>query len=92
MANEKIAPNAVEEKRIDLVEHYKSMFGTSAGLTVLYDLIRTCGVFDSSFNSDPILMAYHEGRRSVALSILSKLDTDVSELRRLIRESYDADI
>ena len=85
-------PQEIEENRIVLVETYKSVFSSEAGRTVLYDLIRSCGVFDSSFNSNSLKMAYNEGRRSAVLSLLSKLDSDVETMRRVIREAYDMDL
>jgi len=57
-----------DEERTDRMQDYLMTFSTSAGKKVLEDLRKAYGD-RTSFNSDPLVMAYNEGRRSVYLSI-----------------------
>lgn len=56
-----------------LAEAYRSVFTGPDGETVLHDLLREAGVLSDGFDGDTGLMAYNEGRRSLALHILNKL-------------------
>lgn len=57
-----------EEERSNRMQDYLMTFSAPAGKRVLEDLRKAYGD-KTSFNSDPYVMAYNEGRRSVYLSI-----------------------
>lgn len=66
---------------------YKEVFTTDLGKRVLYDLMLNSNMLQSSFNSDPLLMAMKEGERNVCLRILKLVDVDIKQLEKLVREA-----
>jgi len=56
-------------------KQYLAVFDGPAGKVVLADLMRRGGLLATSYNSDPIRMAFNEGKRSIALHIHNMLDT-----------------
>ncbi len=74
---------------------YVETFSSPAGLHVLDDVLARAGVLSTSMsatpsgNVDPMVVAYNEGRRALALDILRELewrDADIVDLsRRLTR-------
>ncbi|MHA1482004.1 MAG: Bbp19 family protein [Candidatus Heimdallarchaeaceae archaeon] len=73
-------------KQVDKVKYYKQAFGTAAGKEVLNYLIAATGMLTTSFDTDPIQMAFNEGQRNVVLHILNQLKMDPIKLRQFIEE------
>lgn len=59
---------------------YKAHFTTPEGKKILQDLAIRCNYDRSSFDPDPIKMAYREGRRSVVLDILNILAYNLEDI------------
>lgn len=77
-------PKKSNHKQVDKVIDYKVFFGTSEGKEVLYDLMKSSNMLQSSFSTDPYEMAFNEGQRNVVLRILTILKTDPMELKKFI--------
>jgi hypothetical protein len=60
--------------RVTIAEAYKDVFLTEKGRLVLDHLCHECGIDHVSFSDIPTRMAFEEGKRSVALSILRILN------------------
>jgi len=52
----------------------RDVMGTPSGRLVVEALLTRVGVWKSTFNRDPMTMAYDEGRRSVGVELLKELD------------------
>lgn len=57
---------------------YRFLVENRNGLRFLARLLDKCGVFKTSFHSDPLKMAFMEGQRNIGLEILSKC-LDINE-------------
>lgn len=62
---------------------YKTAFGGEPGKEVLKDLAVFCGSQRSSFSSDPLEMAFREGRREVFLRIQQHLNITEDDIWNL---------
>lgn len=62
-----------ELKRKQQIEDLKALMGEIGGRTFAWRLLEQCGVYRSSFSSDPLLMAFDEGRRSIGLWLIAEL-------------------
>ena len=62
-----------------LHKQYLATFDGEAGKAVLNDIYRAGMLMLPTFNSDPMKAAHNEGKRALALYILSKLDTQAAE-------------
>lgn len=61
---------------------YKEVFGSEAGKLVLHDLLnRNYMMSSTQYNDGNENMNFREGKRNVALYILSQVDADLSQLR-----------
>jgi len=78
--------NNKDKKRADAIQRYKKVFGSPDGEEVIKDLIKSCGILNPLFSSDPIIMSYNEGRRSVILDIINLLDFDEKRIYDLTRQ------
>lgn len=63
----------------------KEALSTPAGEFLLGMLLDVGGLYKSSFSSDPYIMAFNEGRRSIALEIIKQLDLREDEVREYLR-------
>jgi hypothetical protein len=64
-------------------EDYKKVFSSEEGQKVLADLERVCLFRTSTFNREPLTMAFQEGLRGVYLHILTILTLNIEELEKL---------
>ena len=76
-----------EEKSKKILEAY-SIFQTRKGKLVLTDLTKKCGLFTSTDNLDPQLLAYREGQRDILHQLLILSNTDMSELHKMFVDDY----
>jgi hypothetical protein len=59
---------------------YRAVFSGPQADIVLADLARTCRYFDSTFDPNPSVMAFLEGRRDVFMRIRQHLELTEEEL------------
>ena len=74
------------QKKADLVRAYRNVFSSTEGKLVLHDMMKTFHVLHSTMDSNPHELAYKEGERSVVLRILRTINTDPSELEKMLNE------
>jgi hypothetical protein len=64
----------------NLKRDYREIFGSDPGKRVLEDICNKAGLSSSSFvPADPLKMAFLEGRRDLALSILATINKPTQE-------------
>jgi len=69
---------------------YKEVFNSEAGKEVLEDIIRCNFVLNTTMqDTDPLQIAFNEGRRAVVLAIMNHLQITPVELMEKQREVYD---
>lgn len=74
------------QKKADLIRAYRNVFSGEEGKLVLHDLMKTFHVLHSTMDANPHELAYREGERSVVLRILRTINTDPSELEKMLNE------
>lgn len=52
------------------------VLATVWGRKFVWDVLSTCGVLNASFNTEPLLMAFNEGKRDIGMRLLIMLETD----------------
>jgi len=77
------------QRKLDILSSYQAIFETEAGKAVLYDMMKTNGMFSSTFNENPHTMAYLEGRRSFIADLLVLLGKDVNNIHKLMKEQEE---
>lgn len=75
-----------QNKILATMSLYQQVFSTEEGTKVLYDLIKACHVLGTTFDANPIEMAYKEGERSVVLRILRTLKTNPEKIMKMIEQ------
>jgi hypothetical protein len=65
---------------------YGMTFGSDQGKNVLADLANRFNLFSPHTISDPMVMAYEEGQRSVVLYIIETAATNYDDRKRQILE------
>lgn len=80
-------PQYTNEKR---ARDYRATFGTPEGERVLADLVDRNGIFRPTFEQDPYVTAFNEGRRNVLLDILKYLQVTPEQFRKLADITGDA--
>ena len=69
---------------------YKEVFNSEAGKEVLEDILRCNFVLNTTMqDTDPLQIAFNEGRRAVVLAIMNHLQITPVELMEKQREVYD---
>lgn len=76
----------------ELVRCYIKTFSTQEGKTVLADLLNDCGMLRSSYYKDANDTFYNEGMRSVAIRILSIINTDPNSIVEEGQSTEDNDV
>jgi hypothetical protein len=78
------------QHKLNLKRNYRDIFDTDAGKAVLHDLLRECGAFSTSMDTNPNMTAFKEGKRSIALFLQSRLRLDnVPDMMKLLEERHD---
>lgn len=62
---------------------YKRFFDCNDGQEVLADLKRDCYYEGSTYASEALAMAYREGMRNVILHILTMIDLDTNQMKKM---------
>lgn len=70
-----------------VVRAYREVFNSEAGKVVIEDMMKTFYTLSSTFDPNPIEMAYKEGERSVVIRILKTINTDPFELKQRLEEA-----
>ena len=77
--------------RKHLLVAFKEVFNTENGKKVLQTIAEMCGNSQSTFDNDPIVMAYRASRRDVYLEIQRLVDTEIkTNLKDQAEESDQA--
>lgn len=62
----------VEQLQVD--SDFYAVLNTAEGKRFVKRIIAECGVFNASFNADPLVMAFNAGRRQIGLNLLAQFD------------------
>lgn len=52
----------------------RSLLSEPGGRMWMWDLLSLCGVYHSSFSSDALVMAFHEGRRDIGNRVIAEIN------------------
>jgi hypothetical protein len=77
------------QRKLDLMKNYQMIFDTAEGKAVLHDMMKTNGMFASTFNENPYTMAYLEGRRSFVSDLLALLGKDTNQIYKAMKEQEE---
>jgi hypothetical protein len=58
----------------------RRLISDPAGRMWIRDLMTRCGAYHSSFSTDPLVMAFNEGRRDIGNYVISEIDRIDPEL------------
>ncbi len=79
---------AAEDRRITAL---RDLLGTDAGRTYLWWVLGQAGVMDNSFDRDPHVTSFKEGRRALGSKILADiLRVAPGRYIEMMKEGYDA--
>jgi len=75
----------IRKRRVATINDYKTVFLSVEGRRVLYDICKSCGMFQRSYDpSQPAeSVFYNEGTRAAALFILEKVKYNLEQLDSL---------
>lgn len=73
-------------KKIELVRAYKKVFESVEGKLIMADLVRECGVLKNSFRGNHDEFLINEGKRNVALYILSNTNVDLKAILDMVEK------
>lgn len=76
----------MRDKRIS---DYQDTFGTAEGQRVLLDMMSAHGMLSPGFHKDPIEMARMAGERNVVVRILSLLNVDMKQMKKMVEEAHE---
>ena len=75
------------KERRETIKSYKRLFDTVDGQAVIRDLMKSCHVYTTTLDRDPLQMAYNEGARSIILRILNTINIDPEQMKELMKLS-----
>lgn len=67
------AEKASRQADLDTRETIVNLMSTASGRHWVHSLLETAGIFHSIFSSDPLTMAFNEGRRNQGLQLLNDI-------------------
>ncbi len=73
--------------RLRKADTFQRLFESNDGKLVLYDLMRHFHFMRSSYDKDPLAMAFKEVERNVLLYIMSALKVDIEEAKQYIEQA-----
>ena len=79
--------NKRRQQRIDTMRCYKTVFASDDGLVVLFDLMKTSHLLKPT-NGDPL----NEGKRELALYIMTMIEADEKKFIELLQSSKTEDL
>jgi len=74
---------------ISLIQAYQKVFESPEGKMVLHDMMKSNGMFSSTFHDNPHTMAYLEGRRSLLTDLVKTLNKDSEQMYKLFKEQEE---
>lgn len=81
--------DAQEQARDLELSAIRNILKTENGRAFMYNCLQNCGTFDSSFNTDPQLTVFNEGRRSHGLWLVSELKEASPDNYYLMLKEHD---
>ena len=75
------------QKTLDVIRAYKTVFNSSEGKIVLYDMMKVCGFRKSILHPEPVIMGHNEGKRSVIIDIIEVLEKDEKTILDFFRDA-----
>lgn len=82
----------MSKRAIARVVDYQKTFHSDRGKKVLWDLMKTCHVLDSTFiQGDSVTTAFREGERNMVLRILTILKQDPKKMLQQIEQGEQDD-
>ena len=78
-----------EDRQVDIVIDYKTVFKSESGKRVFYDLMKNNYMLSPTYTANLHEMALREGARNAVLRIMSILKVDVDKLDILIKEGIE---
>lgn len=87
MEDQKKNDKELIKKKVARTMDYKRAFGSEQGKRVLRDLISYHHLMGSTYSGNVNDMLFREGERAVILRILKILETDETQMQKLIEES-----
>ncbi len=79
------------EKYLETINLYKSVFNTNNGKKLLWDLMKVSGYTGTNFDENPYKTAFNEGARSMVTRIINLTEMDASKVEVLIKEHRKVD-
>lgn len=78
-----------DERKLEVAQLDATM-RSPAGRSVILRILRESGVFSSTFNSDPVNMAYYNGKRDFGLWLISEMEeANKAVLANIMKENFD---
>lgn len=74
-------------EKANLIIAYQTVFDSEHGRKVLKDLMSLCGFVQSSMDDNSHVTAYNEGKRSVIVDILNKVNTDPDKIVEILKDN-----
>lgn len=71
------------------ISDYKDTFGSPQGQRVLLDMMSAHGMLSPGFHKDAIEMARMAGERNVILRILSLVNIDMNQMKKMVEEANE---
>lgn len=78
-----------QQRNLDLLTACQRVFETEDGKQLLFDMMKSNGMFTTTFNENPYTSAFLEGRRSMVADLIANLDKDVSSIYKMIKEQQE---
>jgi hypothetical protein len=75
--------------KVTLLQSYLKVFDSPEGKMVLHDMMKTNGMYSSTFNENPYTMAYLEGRRSMLTDLINVLNKDPEVMYKQFKEQEE---
>lgn len=72
--------NGQQNKDLMKIEDLKWLMSSQKGRRIVKRWLLDCGIFNSTFNTNALTMAYSEGSRSNGLNLLNEINTHCPEL------------
>lgn len=79
------------DKYLETIKLYKSVFDSENGKKVLWDLMKVSGYTTTNFDENPYKTAYNEGARSMVTRVINLVEMDASKIKTMLDEHRKAD-
>lgn len=79
------------QRKVDTAKTIQKIFDSEDGKLFLYEMMKSTKFFSTTFDKDPMQMAFNEGARSVIVNLLDILKLDTAELLKQVKEQDKID-